>query len=141
MRKNTIKQMEPLMHSKTIRQMEPVKKITAILLSCSLAMAGCAGSPAQTPVNGQTSTASTESAGRETDTETADKPGMEKTEESIAESGRETAAESASSTSVTLPPAGREGLRDFSEEEESAESSAASEDSRSLAPVNQTQKC
>ena len=132
MRKKIMKQMKPMKKRKRMKQLDGIKKITAILLSCSLVMAGCAVNPAHTPANGQTGTASTVSAGRETDTETAAK--------TASETAAENAADAATAASVTVPPAGREGLRDFPEEEESAESSAASEDSRSLAPVNQTQK-
>ena len=140
MRKKTMKQMKPVRKRKRMKQLDGIKKITAILLSCSLVMTGCAVNPAHTPVNGQTGTASTVSAGRETDTETAAETASETAAETAGKTASETAADAATAASVTLPPAGREGLRDFSEEEESAESSAASEDSRSLAPVNQTQK-
>ena len=142
MRKNIMKQMKLRKKIMWMKQVNRIKKITAALLSCSLVMTmtGCAVNPAHTPVNGQTGTASTVSAGRETDTETAAETASETAAETAEKTASETAADAATAASVTLPPAGREGLRDFSEEEESAESSAASEDSRSLAPVNQTQK-
>ena len=112
MRKKTMKQMKPVRKRKRMKQLDGIKKITAILLSCSLVMTGCAVNPAHTPVNGQTGTASTVSAGRETDTETAAKTAGETAAETAGKTASETAADAATAASMTLPPAGREFITD-----------------------------
>ena len=103
MRKNIMKQMKLRKKIMWMKQVDRIKKITAALLSCSLVMTmtGCAVNPAHTPVNGQTGTASTVSAGRETDTKTAAETASETAAETAEKTASETAADAATAASVT----------------------------------------